>query len=267
MLKKLLVLSLLLLIAGYASADISIVNPVEKRLLSGERAELGSVQAGETLILSIDSKTGYKDMPSWTQAVFVKGTIPANWKALDSKIAAQTLVLTLQVPKNEKKGAHNIKIKLVEETGRVPSEEAQILIYVEQDLMTNEITELAKDAVVDDKVVFNLVVINDSLAGHDITISSSLPRYWFEPIKLKVNSLSALTQSLPVNAYVYGTKDFEFYITSNLTGERLETFSARINIKPTPKSKFAASLNGLPFFTPNLIPYYLIDAFISFFGQ
>ena len=70
------------------------------------------------------------------------------------------------------------------------------------------ITELVKEAIVEAEVVFNLVIINDSLADHDLTISSSLPRYWFEPIKLKVGSVSAITKPLIVNAYVYGTIDF-----------------------------------------------------------
>ena len=105
MLNKFVILLLLILMLGFAGADILVTSPTENRILSNERLELGSISPGETLIIGINSDTGYTTLQKWSRAEFIVETIPENWEYTNSKYLADVFTLQLKIPEDAEKGA------------------------------------------------------------------------------------------------------------------------------------------------------------------
>ncbi|MBS3057165.1 MAG: hypothetical protein J4415_00895 [Candidatus Diapherotrites archaeon] len=266
MLNKFVVLPILILMLGFASADILVTSPTENRLLPNERLELGSISPGETLIIGINSDTGYTTQQKWSRAEFISETLPENWEYTNSKYLADVFTLQLKVPEDAEKGAYNAKIKLTDVKHNIPDEFVQLLFYVEDNLITADISDLRQDVIVGEQASFKLTIINDSIAEHEISVASTLPSYWFSGQKITARPKSVITKTLKADPKVYGTKQFDFYITSEQTGKKIATFNAQLNVFPTPSSKFASGFNGLAFFTPNMLVSYFINSFISLLG-
>ena len=266
MLNKFVVLLFLAMLLELASADVLVTSPIEKRMLTNERLELGSISPGETLIIGINSDTGYATKQKWSRAEFVSDTIPSDWQYTNSKYLADVFTLELKIPEDAEKGAYNIKIRLTDAKRNNPDEFIQLLFYVEGNLLTTDISDLRQDVVVGTEAKFRLTIINDSIAEHKILISSSLPSYWFAEQEITAKPKTILTKTLKINPKVYGAKQFDFYVISKPAGTRIATFNAQLNVFPTPPSKFAAGFNGLAFFTPNTLISYFINAFISLLG-
>src|SRR3989344_7410987 len=230
MLNKFVVLPILILMLGFASADILVTSPTENRLLPEERLELGSISPGETLIIGINSDTGYTTQQKWSRAEFISETLPENWEYTNSKYLADVFTLQLKVPEDAEKGAYNAKIKLTDVKHNIPDEFVQLLFYVEDNLITADISDLRQDVVVGTEAKFKLTIINDSIAEHKILISSSLPSYWFAEQKITAKPKTILTKTLKINPKVYGAKQFDFYVISKPAGTRIATFNAQLNV-------------------------------------
>ncbi len=266
MLNKLAILLIFIFLLSLASADVLVVSPVEKRLLNDERLELGSISPGETLIIGINSDTGYSTRQKWSRAEFVAENLPENWQYTNSKYLADVFTLQLGIPEDAEKGPYNIKIRLTDAKRNNPDEFIQLLFYVEDALLTTDISDLRQDVIVGKEAKFKLTIINDSIAEHEILIASSLPGYWFAEQEITAKPKSILTKTLKINPKIYGAKQFDFYVVSKRTNAKIATFNAQLNVFPTPPSKFAAGFNGLAFFTPNALVSYFINAFISLLG-
>ncbi len=266
MLNKFVILIILILMLASASADILVVSPAESRILPNERLELGSISPGEMLIIGINSDTGYTTQQKWSRAEFVAETLPEGWEYTNSKYLADVFTLQLKIPEDAEKGAYNAKIKLTDVKHNIPDESVQLLFYVEDNLITADISDLRQDVIVGEQAKFRLTLINDSIAEHEISISSSLPSYWFAEQKITAKPKSIITKTLKVDPRVYGVKQFDFYVISEQTGKRIATFNSQLNVFPTPASKFASGFNGLAFFTPDMLVSYFINSFISLLG-
>ena len=67
---------------------------------------------------------------------------------------------------------------------------------------------------------------------------------------------------LNVNALAYGKRNFTITVSS-LQNSMQQAFPAELGIAPTLRGKYLASLFGFPFFSPSLLPYYLVNGFLS----
>ena len=92
------------------------------------------------------------------------------------------------------------------------------------------------------------------------TITSSLPSSWHGNFAVQVLPKSIAKEKDYVTPGISGERRFVF--TVDYGGEEKE-FNATIKAKPTIESKFASTLNGLPFYSFSLIPNYLLNGLFA----
>lgn len=262
MLKKILVLLLLIFFSSLALADITLVSPVSGIFRHEDFVFLGSMQPGETLEIIAASDVFLPARSSWTNAGIEKSSLPAGWRAFDSS-PGQTLIARVFAPANAGLGSYDLKLLLSDDSGKLLPETLNLSILIRDDLVNSSISGLEQEATAGQPASYTLTVINDSIAVHRVKIDSTLPRQWFSPKTLEVGPKQTIEEQLQVNPRSYGEKSFNFKLSSALNSSPAQEFYAGLKVQPTLKSKFVASSFGFPFFTPSLLPYYLINAFLG----
>lgn len=250
---------------SFAHADIFLVSPFEKQIHSRDTVELGSASPGETIELIFSNKSG-KDF-AWSKAELAN-QLPAGWQVSDSEVYSETLIIKITIPPFEQETAQNLKINMSNFQDEKKNESFNATLFVRKNLISAAITGLQKETSVSEPVDYALRLSNDSIADHSITVSSTLPKYWFDDkiilLKNKNSTGSVQEIKLSVMPRAYGYKDFSFKVISNQNGREIESFNARLKINPTLKGKYSAGIFGFPVFTPTLLPYYLVNSFLSF---
>ena len=207
---------------------------------------------------------------AWSKAEIAK-QLPESWKVVDSTPFAETMILKLTIPAEQEETAQNLKINFLNFRDEKTNDSFSATLFVKKKLITASIMGLQKETRVNEPVDYILSLSNDSIADHTVRISSTLPKYWFEDriivLKKKTSKDSVQEIRLSVLPRAYGNKDFSFKISSELTGKEIDSFNARLKVNPTLKGKYAAALYGFPVFTPTLVPYYLINSFLSLLLQ
>lgn len=262
MLKKLVTLIAFLALIGMVNAEITIVKETGKATyFDNDLVELGSIQPGETLEITISSKTGHTGL-EWDQLVF-EGNIPEGWNAIDSETGKKTLTAKLELPLNASVNAYHIKIKALNKNNEINPETLTLQILVRKDLIETAISQNELSTIVNKPTAFTLSIVNNSIASHTIKVESNLSPLWFETKEITVKPEEVKGVDLVVIPRIYGFKDFYFTVSSVTRNELLDIIPVHLNINPTLQNKYETAFYGFPFFTPNLLTQYLINAFIS----
>lgn len=262
--KRILVLFCLLTLVGMAFADVYLVEPVDKTVKPTDSDALffGKVAGGETMNVVIKKKSGTG--PEWDSFSVDLSILPQGW---GSKIVEtdKTLIAMISIPRNADTSTQRIKL-----TARNSSEPAfdqsfYATVSVNDSLLDASFENLGLDAVVGEPAKFALVLNNDSIAPHTVSVESTLPSYWFPARAIELAPLETKTVELDVMPYYYGEKNFSFNVHSALNGKSF-SFPAKLSVKPTLAGMYRAGMAGFPFFSPGTLPYYIISGFLSLFN-
>lgn len=257
MLKKLVFFAIFVLLAGTAFANITVLKPVEKELPNNGSIELGEISAGQTIEIFLQKKAQKGVL--WQDAFIDSASIPFDWK-VEKSIEDESIILLVTVSPNAVESIQNLKIVVSNSSF---SETFIANLSVKTGLLDVDIKNRTQKISIEKSGAFKLILINKSIAPETVLISSSLPKYWFEPekISLKPNELKEL--DLAVFPKSYGGRNFDFYVKPLSTGKAFTFSDMHLEVYPTLKSKFTEPLYGMPVFTISMIPYYLIDSFIA----
>lgn len=257
--KKAFILILMVLLAG-SSAALKLIEPVEKTVENNSVSELGFIQQGEVLELVFSNSAGEE---KWQKIEALN--LPENWNAkMLEQNNPNTVVLQVEVPKNERNASFLVNVML---SGKnLVEEKAAFIVYVDDSLVQADLGNVSRESTVGEEIVYEMVLLNDSMEKHVVRIESSLPVLWFNPVEVKLEGKSSKTVELKVAPKTQGKRDFEFAVKSALNEKTIKQVPATITAFPSIKSKYSASFNGFPFFTPNLLPYYIINSFLSLIG-
>lgn len=240
-------------------SSVLVLRPVSREVQPNQTIELGSVMPGETLLITIDRNALFH---KWSNAWIQAELLPQDWKAHPALKEEKSISLAVRIPSNARIGSQNLPITVVDEHTGI-EEKFNAVIFLEKGLVSVVMPESQKRVQVNGTACYKLALFNDSLAPHKVIVSSSLPKYWFSSIGVELKPKDSIDLNACINAMVIGSRDFYFYIDSALFEERFHSVKATIEVEPTVKGKYSASLNGFSFFMPTLIPYYLIDSFLS----
>lgn len=266
MFKRLLFICLaaLIMLGLNAAADISLVYPLEKTMVSGGSVDFGEISQGETLEVTVSNATGYGTDFVWDQALVDRASLPEGWTAVDSVVHGPTHTVKILVGKDAGEGSYSFRVTMTNLGRNVRDESFEGKLIVRKDLHKASFSELSKDTIVNVPVFFELTLINDSVSDHLFLLSSDLPNDWMKSEEFLVPKKSVVTKLIEVSPLVYGYKHFKFSIDSELTGKNLGAFDAMLTVNPTLRNKFDVGLYGFPFFTPGIAVNYFINALISF---
>lgn len=253
MLKRFIFVLLLALLVTDVSAYIYVLSPIEKKLQDNADLPIKYVQPAETIVFQIDRQNGFG---LWDSAM-----ISVSWKN-QLEVLDKTLVLKIEVPKNEPESARNVTITLLnKESGYRESFNA--VIFIKHNLVSASLRENFRECNTNEIVAYELVLVNESLAKHAVRISSTLPKQWFNKLDIELEPKQTKVVTLSVSANAPGLREFSFYIDSLLFDKRFAELDAKIRVLPTLFGKFTASYFGAPFFAFNLMPNYLLNALLS----
>lgn len=254
-----------LLCASMAHALVFLVKPVSQPLESGATVLLGSIMPGETLelVFSNDDREG----GFWNRLQIAQDSLPSGWVVSAPQLFAESLVVSVRVPGNETEHLQNIHVRLLDVHNPLHAQDVSLQVLVKNDLVKASFSPLQDSVLLGQKARYKLVLVNNSLADHLVTVRSSLPFFWFEPIQIKLSAKpDALAQQelvLGVNTKSYGVRNFSFLVDSDLSGRHLAVYQTDLLVRPTLQGKFQSGLFGFSFFTPNLSVFYFFNGLLG----
>lgn len=264
MFKRFLVLLCFLLLACQAFADVYLVEPVDRAVLPADSGVIsfGKVAGGETLDVVVKKKSGTG--PEWDSLSVDNSLLPQGWSS-ESIETDKTLIARVSIPANAATSTQRLKFTASNSSGLAFGESFYATVSVNENLLEASFESLSLGSVVGTPAKFSLVLNNDSIASHSIVVRSSLPEYWFSARAIELAPLETRAVELDVTPYYYGEKNFSFSVDSALNGKTF-SFPARLSVKPTLTGMYGAGMAGFPFFSPAMLPYYLISGFLSLFN-
>lgn len=270
MFKRMIFVLSVLFLASFclnARADVFVLSPAEQQLKPGTSMVLGSAQPGETVVFTISSKSGYGESFAWNSAIVPSDSLPEGWQFSGSESNPTHFVLKVSIPAGQLIGAYNFIVRAGNSAKNVSDEDVTMTVFVEKGLLKASLSDPKQEAIVNEPSYFKLTLVNDSIAEHSVQVSSTLPRYWFEPVNVTVAPKSIKRLTLTLNPRAYGKKQFQFIMKSNLSDEVFKQFDSELSINPTLRGKYLAPLYGFPALSPNLMPAYLLNSFIAMFWK
>ncbi|MBU0636121.1 hypothetical protein KKE06_03785 [Candidatus Micrarchaeota archaeon] len=262
---KFLLIVALLVLVNSVQAVVFLVSPVSTALEANASFSLGEAMPGETIELVFsneDGKGGY-----WNQVTIVEGSLPGNWIVSQPELFAESLVLSISIPKEETEKLQNMRFRLSNTQNPLTVQEISLKVVLKNDLIKTSFSSVQEFVSLGETASYQLVVLNNSIAAHTIVIRSSLPSFWFEPqtivVPAKQNFTVPIEAVLKVSPKSYGLKSFSFLVDSGLNEKRLDAFQIELLVKPTLKGKFGAGLFGFSFFSPNLSVFYFFNALLG----
>ncbi len=247
------------MLASQAFAIISIVEPVDTRLSDDGEISFGKIARGEILKVVVKKKS---DLGSDWVTVELEG-LPVGW---DSEIVEtdKTLIALISVAPDAEISTQRITFTLANDSVPSLNESFYGSVSVNESLLDVSFESLALDAILGQQSEFILTINNDSIAPHLIMVESTLPYYWFSGKAIEIGPLETEQISIEALPYSYGEKNFSFTVYSTLN-EQSFSFPAKLDVKPNLVGMFRAPSAGFSFFSPGMLPYYLISSLLSFF--
>ena len=259
MFKKLLLFICISCLFSEAFAAVFLVEPVDKRLENSEAVVLGNIAKGETLRIVARKKS--EQSAEWNTIIVDLETLPQGWK-FSARETDKTIIAELSLPANAQVSTQRLEFTVSNKSQPSFAETFYANISVRDKLMTATIENLSQRVVVGETANMKLIVSNDSVAEHRLAISSNLPTYWFEPLEVIVTPNGTTETDLNINAVAYGERNFKLEVSS-LQNDTVFCFPASLGIAPTLQGKYVSALFGFPFFAPSLLPYYVVNGFLS----
>jgi len=259
-LKKNLILVFLVFFALSSFASIQMIEPIISTINHGSSVYLGAMQRGETLRISFYKKSSAST--AFDSLKLDESLLPANWN-YSIEETDQTFNVLITVPANEIERTQ--KLNFIASREGI-EEKFSLLVDVKKNLLVTTIDKTFNVTETNKEVVFSLSIINNSIASHSISISSNLPLNWFKGFNIELKPKEKKEIELVVKPLIYGNKKFYFRIDSLLNGSLIDLFNIQLNVYSTLPGKFYSAFSGFPFFTFNLMPFMLFDAFFSLLG-
>ena len=245
--------------AAVGHASIFLLEPVEWQLENNESIELGAIAEGETLELVLQRKSGFDF--EWDRALVDDSSLSEGWLS-KSRATDKTLVVEVSLPRAAEESVQRIPVSLESDASPFSSESFSVSVTVKENLLNASMENLKQRAMVGEETKFKILLNNESIAKQSVLVSSSLPDYWFEPVVLELEPKQTLETELSLVPQSYGLRQFSFKVSSQLNGFQ-QDFAAELNVLSTLKGKFSSAIFGFPFFTPSLLPNFLINAFLA----
>jgi len=257
--KKLLLAFCVLCVLSSVHAAVFLIEPVDKKLGNNEEAAFGQIARGETLRVIVNKKS--ENTLPWDTIKVDGASLPEGWSAKETA-TDKSLIAEITAPRNAPPSTQRARFVVSNAAQPLFSEGFYGNFLLRENLLAISPENLQQETFVGKGVSFRLKVNNDSIAEHSLEVTSSLPGYWFEPVSLTLQPKEKKSIDLNVNVFSYGERNFSFLVSSKKNDLAI-AFPAKLTIKPTLEGKYTASLFGFPFFSPSLLPNYLINAFAA----
>lgn len=257
---------LFVLFSSMALATITIAKPIQQTIPEDQVFELGEIEAGQTFDLVISKYSVGVEGKAWRDFNVL---LPKDWRLqiIPQPNNPNTMAYLVTVPIRASSQSYAIQVKSNPESGQ-ESQVISLIVKVSNNLIRADVDNLSQTTMVGQPVSYRGRLQNNSIATARVRVDSDAGSLWLKPIEVNIPPKQSQELNLVLNPGHYGKKSFRFFVyqLDGFNTEPVATFDAELTVNPTLKSKFAPSLNGFPFFTPSLLPYYLLNGFLSIFS-
>ncbi|MAG18361.1 MAG: hypothetical protein CL944_02725 [Candidatus Diapherotrites archaeon] len=251
-----------LLLVSLAFAEVNVLYPVEATLQSGNTIQAGSVSPNQVFELIFSDNSGYGF--EWDAITINEASLPSGWKIVSQNITDTSLIINISVPKNAQPNFYVLEFSLANSNNPIVKDSISVSVVVKQNLLDVSFARppIEDVSVVGESVFYKGIVSNSSIAYQKIVFSSDVPSNWFERVVFEAEPNSLREVELELNPKSYGKHSFSFQVLDE-EGTIIKSYSSELNVRPTLKGKFSSALSGFPFFTFSLVPFQLLDSFVS----
>ena len=189
----------------------------------------------------------------------IVNTLPEGFSAA-VKHELESFKVLVTIPGEANKESYKLNLEFYNSADPFSKETAEVYFIVDSGLLFASMDNFSQETFAGEAAEYAFNLINNSDAKTYFTITSSLPSSWHGNLAVQVLPKSIVKEKDYVIPGISGERRFVF--TVDYGGEEKE-FNAIIKAKPTIESKFASTLNGLPFYSFSLIPNYLLNGLFA----
>lgn len=267
MLKSLILIAVFVVLAPCVFADFAVVYPFEQKISGGSTVDIGEVSSGETFEIIVSDESFLGQDARWESVFVGSDGLPTGWVVENPLPMEKRLSLKISVPPSALQNTYSVKVTGLNSVVGL-REEFTARVRVRENLLHVAVDSpgLNQFPFTGEKVVYNLVVRNDSIAPHSVKVFSDLPKNWFDEVFVEVPPKETKKIVFGVVPQFEGKKDFEINVFSVQKQKVVLGFDFSLGVKPTLFGKFSSPKNGFAFFSFSLLPFYFFDSFVfSFF--
>lgn len=250
---------LVIFMCASAFAGVNVVYPVKETVQDNGSVNIGSISSGETFGLAFSTSSG--EGFSWTSASIDQTSLPFGWSVSPTSLNDAAITLKISVPQWTGNGSYPIIAVLKGPSGE--SSSITMNLSVKENLDVSFARETQNETVVGKKVVYRAVITNTSIAPETVKISSTLPSNWFREKTIEVKPNSSEQAVIEVEPLASGNRDFSFNAFSVQRGVFVKGFSSEMKVRPSLKGTLSSMFSGFPLFTFSLLPFQLVDSYLS----
>ncbi len=259
--KRGIIFAFLLLLSASALADVTMVYPAKETVKVGSSVQMGDVSRGETFDLAFSDNSGH-GFP-WAALSIGKPSLPPGWELVSVAVNDTSLVAKIRVPQSARPGSYVLSATLSNPEAGSSESVGALVTVKEGTLDVSFVRATSNIASVGDKVEYKAVVSNNSIAPETVRLSSNLPSNWFKEKTVELKPNTSQEVNLVVSPLASGNHNFSFSAYSVQKGTVVKSFSSELKVRPTLKGKLASMFSGFPFFTFTLLPFQLLDSYLS----
>lgn len=264
---KALVFLFCLFLGLSAFAEVSLFEPIEKRVFDGESVDLGAAAFGETFRIIASTDSGFEGI-TWDSLSAQAPSTASDWLFESGRENTKRIFLQVTLPHEMQEGIYEFQVRASNSTLSF-TESFTARLEVRRKLVKTAVSEEGpiQPITVNNVKKYKLTFTNPSIASQTLEIGSSLPLDWFSGKTLTIGPKKTVEETVEVRPLVHGKKDFSMQVISAQSQAEISSFGLSVQASPTLTGKFSSMSTGFPFFAPTFFSAYLFTGFVgSFFS-
>jgi len=242
----------LLLIAAFAAARVTVLEPIQASLDSDGVLDLGSIGPGQRLEIVVDRASGFagKEVEAlWDRIVVDAATLPQGWSKEDAKLYESPLRAFVSAARDAKDGEYRFDFNAFDEYEGAPTSTIHCKVMVSKDLLELGLGETRLLAGVRKPALFHFVLKNKSSASDSFELSAKgLPGEWKETKTVFMPYRSQKIVTYSVVSQEAGEFDLEFTAKSISSDATNRAAKARLTAQTDLYLDMQATSHGILLF-------------------
>ncbi len=256
-----MVLAILLAFSATALAGVAMLYPEKAALNAGETVQVGNVSRGETFDLAFSDNSGGGF--AWDSISIAPNYLPPGWEVVSTSVNDASLTAKVRVPNYANPGNYPLQVSLSNAANSKKEAVTVAITLKENTLDVSFARGTGNVANAGEKVLYKAIATNNSIAPETVKLSANLPSTWFSEKTLELKPNTTQEIELAVTPFASGKHDFAFTAYSIQKASVVKSFSSELVVRPTLKGKLSSMFSGFPFFTFTLLPFQLLDSYLS----
>ncbi len=259
----------LLSVSLLSAASLTVIDPVQKTLQTGQDLDLGVAGPGQKIVILSNRESGElsRNAANPTEALWdrvVVENLPDGWTSEPSKLYETPFQTFVTVSPNAPDGDYSFTVATADEYDGLAPVAATAHLKVSRDVLAASLVENRQSAGVQQPAFFYVTLSNAGSASDIFEVTpQGLPPKWVESRRVFVPHNAAVTLAYPVTAMEGGTYAFSFNVTSLSSPLIHQRVDAALDAQTSIWNDAKAASHGIALFPFIAQPLYALIGFFS----